>query len=221
MADSLVTGSKITAIANAIRTKTGSSGLLTLDQMPSAISNIPSGGSSIDMTGATGGTWTAYVASHLDVSNITDFSWMFYGAGGYYVSSSVHSSVINETLDLSSWDVSNATDFYRMFSNAGYRKIDLDGWDTSNVTNMQLMFNLYASGHWVNHYHHVWIPSTFVAHNVTNSSYKPFNTTASTSGYKIQVYTNAANATEQGWGTVSSGFFIMHYNYTHEQFLNL
>ncbi len=42
--DTLVTGSKITAIANAIRTKAGTSAKMTLDQMPTAISAIPSGG---------------------------------------------------------------------------------------------------------------------------------------------------------------------------------
>ena len=35
---------KLTAIANAIREKTGSTNKLTLDEMPTAISNISSGG---------------------------------------------------------------------------------------------------------------------------------------------------------------------------------
>ena len=41
---------KLTAIADAIRAKTGSSGLLTLDQMPTVITGITSGeGSSADV----------------------------------------------------------------------------------------------------------------------------------------------------------------------------
>ena len=43
-ADTLVTGSKLTAIANAIRTKGGTSSPLTLDQMPQAVADLPSGG---------------------------------------------------------------------------------------------------------------------------------------------------------------------------------
>ena len=42
--DTLVTGSKITAIADAIRERAGTSGGMTLDQMPTAIGAIPSGG---------------------------------------------------------------------------------------------------------------------------------------------------------------------------------
>lgn len=46
--DTLVTGSKITAIANAIRERAGTSGHMTLAQMPAAIAGIPAG----DATGA-------------------------------------------------------------------------------------------------------------------------------------------------------------------------
>ena len=42
-ADTLVTGSKLTAIANAIRTKGGTQAQLTLDQMPQAVAAIPAG----------------------------------------------------------------------------------------------------------------------------------------------------------------------------------
>lgn len=42
--DTLVTGSKLTAIANAIRTKGGTQAQLTLDQMPQAVADLPSGG---------------------------------------------------------------------------------------------------------------------------------------------------------------------------------
>lgn len=42
--DTLVTSGKITAIADAIRERSGASGGMTLDQMPTAIGAIPSGG---------------------------------------------------------------------------------------------------------------------------------------------------------------------------------
>ena len=41
--DTLVTGSKLTAIADAIRERAGTSGRMTLGQMPAAIADIPSG----------------------------------------------------------------------------------------------------------------------------------------------------------------------------------
>lgn len=44
-ADTIVTGSKLTAIANAIRAKTGGSSQMTLDEMPAAIASISGGGS--------------------------------------------------------------------------------------------------------------------------------------------------------------------------------
>lgn len=46
MSKYIVDGATMTAIANAIRSKTGSSGSLTLDQMPTAITGITSGGGS-------------------------------------------------------------------------------------------------------------------------------------------------------------------------------
>ncbi|MBQ9317731.1 MAG: leucine-rich repeat protein [Atopobiaceae bacterium] len=42
--DTLVTGSKLTAIADAIRERAGTSGRMTLGQMPAAIAAIPAGG---------------------------------------------------------------------------------------------------------------------------------------------------------------------------------
>lgn len=45
MPDRVVSSSKLTAIANAIRAKAGTQNSMTLDEMPTAIANIPSGGS--------------------------------------------------------------------------------------------------------------------------------------------------------------------------------
>lgn len=46
--DTIVTSSKLTAIADAIRTKGGTSSPLTLDQMSQAVSDLPSGGGGTD-----------------------------------------------------------------------------------------------------------------------------------------------------------------------------
>lgn len=54
---------KLTAIANAIRTKAGTTGKLTLAEMPSAIANIPTGGETYVETLAGDGTNVLNVSS--------------------------------------------------------------------------------------------------------------------------------------------------------------
>jgi len=66
--------------------------------------------------------------SSWDVSNVTDMSYVFYGADNF-----------NE--DISGWDVSNVTNMRSMFNFADNFNEDISGWDVSNVTNMDYMFS--------------------------------------------------------------------------------
>ncbi|MBQ6509430.1 MAG: BspA family leucine-rich repeat surface protein [Flexilinea sp.] len=67
--------------------------------------------------------------SKLDVSAVTDMSYMFLGCGSL------------ESLDLSGWDTSSVTNMIYMFRECGcLESLDLSGWDTSKVTNMSGMF---------------------------------------------------------------------------------
>lgn len=205
MPDRVVSSSKLTAIANAIRTKAGTQSSMTLDDMPTAIANIPSGGgSTIDLTGYTGTTWLSAVVTHLDVSGMTDMNNM--------LSSKLTGTAAD--YDLSSWDVSNVTTMGSVFSSCyGIRSLDLDGWDTSNCTNFSTFlgyaFPFGGGGK-------LWVPSTFVATGAEYDFQKPFYTAANST---VDVYTNATDATTQGWGTIASTF-VMHYNTTHQDFLN-
>ncbi len=62
-----------------------------------------------------------------DLSDVTDISYMFYGASSF-------------NADLSGWDVSNVTDMIYLFNNARSFNSDLSGWDVSKVTNMKGLF---------------------------------------------------------------------------------
>lgn len=280
MPDRVVSSSKLTAIANAIRTKAGTQSSMTLDDMPTAIANIPSGGD-IDLTGYDGQNWRCAAAPLLDTSGMTDMSNMFYWNRNattidlsnfdtsnvtkmnymfyncidltYLDFSSFDTSNVTEmssmltectklttidnlshivtsnvtkmdamfyglarlssviSLDLSTFRTSNVTTMYQMFRTANLQVLDLDNWNTSNVTTMQNMFNnAFKNGN------ALWVPSTFVATAVSTDSNKPFYADP---GAQVHVYTNATSAAAQGWGTIHSNY-IMHYNTTHQDFLN-
>ena len=67
---------------------------------------------------------------NLDVSNVTDMTCMFYGAG-------------NMTFyDIAGWDVSRVISMNHMFcDNFSLRSLDLSAWDVSNVRTMYCMFD--------------------------------------------------------------------------------
>ncbi len=62
----------------------------------------------------------------IDVSKITDMSWMFEGT--------------NFNGDISRWDVSNVTDMGLMFYTCSNFNSDISDWDVSNVKDMSWMF---------------------------------------------------------------------------------
>ncbi|NCD07633.1 MAG: BspA family leucine-rich repeat surface protein, partial [Spirochaetia bacterium] len=65
--------------------------------------------------------------SDWDVSNVTNMSYMFYGA-----------NLFNQ--NISSWDTSSVTNMSYMFYGASLFNQDLSSWDVSNVTNHDSMF---------------------------------------------------------------------------------
>lgn len=62
-----------------------------------------------------------------DLSNVGDFSRMFYGASSF-----------ND--NIGNWDVSSATDMSRMFYDAESFNQDIGGWDVSSLIDMEEMF---------------------------------------------------------------------------------
>ena len=118
------------------------------------------------------------------------------------------------SLDLSSWtNISDQTSMKFMFhSCSSLQSIDFNNWDTSNITTMQGMFNSCSS------LAKIWVPSTFVATQITTASYKPFYSTSGNTG-GTHVYTDATDAATQGWGTIHSNY-TMHYGATHADFEN-
>ena len=68
----------------------------------------------------------------IDVSQITDMSWLFFDT--------------NFDGDISEWDTSNVTNMRNMFANL-YFTGDISNWDTSNVKDMFRMFYGSAFNH--------------------------------------------------------------------------
>ena len=67
------------------------------------------------------------INKEIDTSNVTDMSYMFYGA-------------TNANPDVSKWDTSNVIDMGFMFAGATNANLDVSKWDTSKVTDMRSMF---------------------------------------------------------------------------------
>ena len=66
----------------------------------------------------------------LDVSNVTDMTCMFYGAGQM------------QSYDIAGWNVSKVESMNHMFGdNFKLRSLDLSGWDVSNVQTIYCMFD--------------------------------------------------------------------------------
>ena len=63
----------------------------------------------------------------IDVSKITDMSWLFYNLDPH-------------NIDISQWNVSNVTNMTHMFKYCKHFNCDLGDWDVSNVEDMSNMF---------------------------------------------------------------------------------
>ena len=79
--------------------------------------------------------------NHIDVSNITDMSYLF--VGGDNKQNPIEHPVLSEfDGDISGWNVSNVTNMRYMFVGCKYsgKDGDISNWDVSNVTDMTGMF---------------------------------------------------------------------------------
>ena len=141
---SIVDNEKLTALADAIREKTGSSDSLTIDQMKTAIEGISVGGGEgntlkklLDNTKSTmylfynyQGTSVDDFFQYNDTSNVTNMSYMFYNCRKL------------ETIPL--LNTSKVTNMDNMLRDCrSLTTIPL--LDTSSVTNMSYMFNTCTS----------------------------------------------------------------------------
>lgn len=135
MANKITNTDNYTAIANAIRSKNGSSDTYTPSQMATAISNLQTCVPNL-IFAYRSMSFVKQYAPTLDVSQYTNMYYMFGNIQDV--------SGIDKTLDLSSWDVSNVRDmslmFYRSSGKQPFTSIDITGWDTSKVTDAARMF---------------------------------------------------------------------------------
>jgi len=89
----------------------------------------------------------------IDVSDITDMSWLFYELDPHNIDISewnvskvtnmndMFAYCVNFNSDLSKWDVSNVEDMDYMFYNCYEFNSDLSNWDISKVKYMNMIFS--------------------------------------------------------------------------------
>ena len=138
MSTKLVDDTKLTAIGNAIRTKGGTQALLTLDEMPQAIDDLPSGGGGFDWSQLQGIT----IQQH-DTSNpITALDLTGMDTSGFLTFYNMFGNLTHlASLDVSTVDLTSAKALNYMFYYCqALTSLDLRTFDTSNVTNMSNMF---------------------------------------------------------------------------------
>lgn len=126
----------LTNIANAIRSKNGTSDTYKPSEMATAIENIPTGGGKFKPT--VGFVFNTPFKEEMqneiegiDTSQLTNMQEMFKNGGNYL-----------KRVDLSTWDVSKVTNMYSMF-NQCYELEEIifgENFITSSLSDMRLMF---------------------------------------------------------------------------------
>lgn len=140
MSNVLVNETSLQNIANAIRTKNGSSDTYTPSEMSTAIENIPSGGNKFAFVGGGGFSFRGdtrnnlqgeidNIVANVNTSTITQCYWMF-------------QNCINITsLDLRGFDTSNVVDMNGMFRLCkSLTTLDLSTLTSTNVEDISYMF---------------------------------------------------------------------------------
>ncbi len=134
-------------------------------------------------------------AEYLDVSNVTDMSYMFQNFGG---GKSGSPTTLNVVPDVSKWNTGNVTNMTAMFESYGNFSSSLDkvpdvsGWNTGKVTDMTFMFQKY--GHESQNFNAVPDVSKWNTGNVTSMKQMFFEY-----GHKSTALDTVPNVS--GWNT--------------------
>lgn len=143
----IVSTSKLKALADVIRLKSGKSDLMTLDSMPRRIRLLPGRVSDeIIVSDLCQGDDSLYnpnvklrAIPLLKTAGMTDMSSMFKGLGSA-TSPTITTQAANYLIDVSSLNTASVTNMSSMFENTVGDVAGIHLWDTSNVTNMSSMF---------------------------------------------------------------------------------
>ena len=124
---------KLTAIGDAIREKTGTTELLKLDEMPSVIASIGTGGGKYKPRAISfynySGTDLTYELENLDMSELTSIAYTFYRCRN-----------VTE-IDLSKHDLSKVTNIGNAFAQCtSLKKLDIRTLDSSIITSYNSAF---------------------------------------------------------------------------------
>lgn len=205
-------GKTFKGMADAIRQLEGSAAPIPVIEMPDRIRALQPTPLSIDISGKTSKNWVEALIPYVYI--LSGNSGMSTRLSDMFSDYCAYQSY--PYFDLSDIDLSNlylpptVTSLADMFRGCCVNSIDFDNWDTRYVLSMSGMFRDCR-------FNKIWLPKSFVHSAPAN---RPFEGCGyATYEFNFEIYTDSTEDRTQEWG-INTLWITVHYNSTHQDFLN-
>lgn len=204
-------GKVFKGMADSIRQLEGSSSPIPVVDMPDRIRELQRTPLSIDISGKTSRNWIEELIPYVyilrgDSGMSTSLGSMFYHLFPANGSASGHPDIDLSKLYLPP----TVQNLKEMFAFSIVNSVDFDNWDTRYITNMESMFAGCE-------FNKMWLPKTFTNSNLLHPPFQGCGYLGSP--FNFDIYTDSTEDRTQEWG-INTQYLTVHYNSTHQDFLN-